>query len=155
MPKPPALDPASVPPRTTTNYPRQFAPVCQGREKRALGNALGLTRFGVNLTTLRPGAASSQRHWHTRQDEFIYVLEGELVLVTDAGEEVLKPGTSAGFPAGRPDGHHLINRSDKPAVYLEVGDRTAGDETEYPDIDMAARQIDGRLRYVRKNGEPY
>ena len=153
--KPPALDPATVPPRVGTNYPPDFAELCAKREKRALGNALGLKNFGVNLTTLLPGVGSSHRHWHTRQDEFVYVLEGELVLVTDAGEQLLTAGMAAGFPAGKPDGHHLVNRSDKPATYLEIGDRTPGDEGEYPDIDLAARQIDGRLRYVRKNGEPY
>ena len=153
--RPPVLDPYSVAPRTGSNYPAQFAGLVAGREKRALGNALGLKNFGVNLTTLAPGAASSQRHWHARQDEFVYMLEGELVLVTDAGEQVLRPGMAAGFPAGKPDGHHLVNRSSKPATYLEVGDRTPGEEVDYPDIDLAVRQVDGAERYVHKNGEPY
>lgn len=154
-PKAPALDPATVAPRLSSNYPPAFTSIVAGREKRALGDALGLTNFGVNLTTLPPGAASSARHWHSRQDEFLYILEGEAVLVTDAGEQVLTPGMAAGFPAGRPDGHQLVNRSDRPVVYLEVGDRTAGDELDYPDIDMLARQIDGEQRFVRKTGERY
>ena len=155
MSSPVLVDPRAVVSRMSSNYPPEFAGICMGREKRALGSALGLKNFGVNLTTLAPGAASSQRHWHTKQDEFVYVLEGELTLVTDAGEQLLRPGMAAGFRAGNPDGHHLVNRSGSPAVYLEVGDRTPGDEAEYPDIDMAARRIDGELRYVHKNGEPY
>ncbi len=154
-PKPPALDPATVPPRTGSSYPEPFAALCAGREKRALGDALGLRNFGVNLVTLPPGAASSQRHWHTRQDEFVYIVSGELTLVTDAGAQTLGPGMVAGFPAGRADGHHLVNRSDRPAVYLEVGDRTEGDETDYPDIDMQLRQVGRQRRFVRRNGEPY
>ena len=154
-PKPPALDPATVPPRTTSNYPPEFTSAVAGREKRALGNALGLKNFGVNLTTLQPGAASSQRHWHKLQDELVYILEGELVLVTDDGEQTLTPGMAAGFPAGKADGHQLVNRSDKPAVYLEIGDRTPDDEAGYPDVDLVARVVDGASRFFRKNGEPY
>jgi len=104
---------------------------------------------------LPPGQASAQRHWHTREDEFVYVLEGELVLVTDAGEQMLYPGMIAGFPAGVENGHHLINRSDSAAVYLEVGTRDAMDECDYPDIDMLVRIVDGRDRFVHKDGTPY
>ena len=117
---------------------------------------LGLTQFGVNLVLLPPGCWSSQRHWHTHEDEFVYVLEGELTLVTDAGEQLLRPGTAAGFPAGKADGHHLINRTDRPATYLEVGTRRDDvDEVDYSDIDMAVRHRDGAQVFVRKNGEPY
>jgi uncharacterized cupin superfamily protein len=122
-PRPPALDPATVAERTGSDYPEPFREAVAGRVKRVLGEPLGLTQFGVNLVTLPPGCWSSQRHWHSHEDEFVFVVAGELTLVTDAGEQVLGPGMAAGFPAGREDGHHLINRSDRPAVYLEVGSR--------------------------------
>ena len=115
------LDPVSVTPRVGSTYPAPSGAPLAGREKRALGDALKLTQFGVNLVTLAPGTWSSQRHWHANEDEFIYVLDGEVTLVTDAGEKVLGPGMAAGFPAGKPDGHHLVNRSERPALYLEVG----------------------------------
>ena len=108
------------------------------------------------MVELPPGCWSSQRHWHSHEDEFVYVLEGELTLVTDAGEQVLRAGMAAGFPAGQPDGHHLINRTDRPAVYLEVGTRREDvDEVDYPDIDMAVRQGPDGQRFVKKSGEPY
>jgi uncharacterized cupin superfamily protein len=149
------LDPESLQPRVGSIYPAPFAEPLKGREKRALGDAVGLTQFGVNLVTLNPGAWSSQRHWHENEDEFIYVLEGEIALVTDAGETVLRPGMAAGFPAGKPDGHHLINRSDRPARYLEVGTRAAMEVAHYSDIDLAARKENGRFVFTHKNGEPY
>jgi uncharacterized cupin superfamily protein len=152
----PAVDPRTVPARRGSNYPAPFRAVVETRAKRPLGDATGLTQFGVNLVELPPGCWSSQRHWHTHEDEFVYVLEGELVMVTDSGEQVLHPGMAAGFPAGRPDGHHLVNRTDRPATYLEVGTRREDvDEIDYPDIDMAVRLLDGRQEFVRKNGEPY
>ncbi|MGE4221508.1 MAG: cupin domain-containing protein [Alphaproteobacteria bacterium] len=151
----PAIEPSGLKPRIGSGYPAPYAELCMGREKRALGDAFGLKNFGVNLTRIAPGAASAQRHWHTHQDELIYMLEGELVLVTDAGEQVLKPGMTAGFPAGQPDGHMLVNRTDRVAVYLEVGDRTPGDEVEYPDIDMAARMFGEQRRFVRKDGSSF
>ena len=157
-PKPlrsPALDPATVPLKASTGYPEPFRAAVAGRARRRLGDALGLKNFGVNLTRLAPGAASAQRHWHTRQDEFVYVLEGEVVLVSDAGEQVLTPGMAAGFPAGKPDGHHLVNRSDRDATYLEIGDRTEGDEVDYPDIDMILRLREGKLRFLHKAGTPW
>ena len=121
---------------------------------RPEGDAAALTQFGVNLLTLRPGAWSSQRHWHTAEDEFIYVLAGEVVLVTEGGEELLGPGDCAGFPAGVSDGHHLQNRSAREAVVLEVGSRRiAEDETFYPDIDLRALKGDGG--YVHRDGTPY
>jgi uncharacterized cupin superfamily protein len=147
------LDPASVTPRIGSIYPKPFDAPVAGREKRALGDPLGLTQFGVNLTTLPPGSWSSQRHWHANEDEFIY--EGEITLVTDEGETVLRQGMAAGFPAGKPDGHHLVNRGDTPALYLEVGTRCATEVAHYSDVDMAARKEGGRFVFTRKNGEPY
>jgi uncharacterized cupin superfamily protein len=149
------LEPSILPPRVGGSYPAPFGEPLQGREKRALGDPLGLTQFGVNLVTLAPGAWSSQRHWHVNEDEFVYVIEGEVTLVTDQGEVVLTQGLAAGFPAGHPDGHHLINRGAKPAIYLEVGTRAETEQAHYSDIDMVVRKENGRFVYSRKNGEPY
>jgi uncharacterized cupin superfamily protein len=152
----PALDPKTVPARRGSSYPEPFRAAVAAREKRPLGDALGLTQFGVNLVLLPPGCWSAQRHWHSHEDEFVYVVDGELTLVTDAGEQVLRAGMAAGFPAGTPDGHHLINRTERPATYLEVGTRREDvDEVDYPDIDMAVRHHDGIQMFVRKSGEPY
>jgi uncharacterized cupin superfamily protein len=148
-------DPKDVTPRLGSIYPPPFGDSLAGREKRALGDALDLTQFGVNLVTLPPGCWSSQRHWHANEDEFVYILEGEATLITDAGETVLGPGMTAGFPAGRPDGHHLINRSEQPVLYLEVGTRAEAEEAQYSDIDMMARRINGRFVFTRKDGTPY
>jgi len=155
--KPPSCviaDPKALPARTGSGYPPRYAEPCLKRVKRALGNAVGLKNFGVNITELPPGTWSSQRHWHTRQDEFIYVVDGEITLVTDEGEFLLTPGMSAGFPAGSKNAHHLINRSAKPASYLEVGDRTPGDEAFYPEADLWA-QPESRTKFTRRNGESY
>ncbi|HEX6831713.1 MAG TPA: cupin domain-containing protein [Methyloceanibacter sp.] len=149
------LDPMSVPPRLGSIYPAPFADRLAGREKRALGDALRLTQFGVNLVTLPAGAWSSQRHWHAHEDEFIYVLQGEVTLVTDTGQKTLKAGMAAGFPAGKADGHHLINQSDNPALYLEVGTRAENEVAQYSDIDMVARKEGGRFVFTHKNGDPY
>ena len=151
----PALDPATVEARMGSNYPAPFADQVAGREKRPLGDALGLKNFGVNLVRVPPGTSSSQRHCHSRQDEFIYVLEGELVLVTDTGEPTLVPGMAAGFPSGSGDGHHLVNRTDTVSLYLEAGDRNEGDEVDYPDIDLLVRFVDGKRLFVHKDGTPY
>src|SRR5262249_40424679 len=124
---PAAIDANTLPSVSSTGYPEPFRKLVAGRSRRKLGDVFGLQNFGVNLTRLTPGAMSSMRHWHGRQDEFVYVLEGEVVLVTDAGEQIMGAGMVAGFPAGRQDGHHLINRSTKDAVYLEIGDRLPGD----------------------------
>lgn len=148
-------DPYRVEGRRGTIYPAEFAKGFEGRIKRALGNAGGLTQFGVNLTTLEPGAMSGQRHWHRTEDELVYMLEGELTLVTDAGEETLRPGMAATFPAGEPNGHHLVNRSHQPATYLEIGTRAAEDDVVYSDIDMLGEKRDGRYRFLHKSGEPY
>ena len=152
----PALDPSTLTPRTTSGYPEPFRARVLPREKRALGEALGLKAFGVNLTTLAPGKESSMRHHHTHEEEFVFVLEGELVLVSDAGEQRLTPGMCAGFPAGSGDGHQLVNRSSAPATYLEVGSRHADDRAEYSDVDLAYRKApDGRALYTHKDGTPY
>lgn len=153
--KSPAFDPADVPAATGSGYPEPFKSRVSTRRKQKLGDALGLKNFGVNLTTLPPGAVSALRHWHSREDEFIYVLRGELVLVTDAGEEVLKPGKCAGFPAGKADGHQLINRTDRDAVYLEVGDRKPDDAVTYPDDDIAGQATPQGRRFTKKDGTPY
>ena len=153
--KPPALDPESVPVKTGGDHPEPFRTAIAAREKRALGDALGLRNFGVNLVRLPPGTVSTLRHWHSRQDEFVYVVAGELTLVTEGGAQLLTAGMAAGFPAGVPDGHVLENRTETDALYLEVGDRTEGDEVDYPDIDLLVRHIDGEERYVHKNGTPY
>lgn len=152
---PAALDPMSLPARTGTGYPEPYKRLVHGREKRQLGEAFGLKNFGVNLVRLAPGAMSSMRHWHTRQDEFVYMLEGELTLVTNSGEQIVRPGMIMGWPAGQADGHHLINRSSRDAIYLEVGDRMPGDTAEYPDIDLHARQETGRHVFTHKDGRPY
>lgn len=154
--KSPALDPMTVEPRQGSAYPPVFRPHVAGREKRVLGDALGLSNFGVNLVTLAPGSASALRHWHKEEDEFIFVLDGEVVLVTDSGEQVLKAGHCAGFPKGKADGHQVINRSPKPARYLEVGDRRPGDSVTYPDDDLRAEKgTDGQWRMLHKDGQPY
>lgn len=152
----PAVDPAAIEPRTDTGYPEPFRSRVLPREKRALGDAAGLTQIGVNLTTLAPGAESSMRHYHSREDELVFVLEGELVLVTEGGEQILGAGMCAGFPAGVADGHQLINRGDRPARYLEISNRDPADSAEYPDVDLAySRDAEGRLVFTRKDGTPY
>ena len=137
-------------------YPEPFAAECRNRIKRALGDAFDLTQFGVNLTTLPPGAWSAQRHWHECEDEFIYVVEGELVLISDDCEETLAAGMCAGFPAGRANGHHVVNRSVSSASYIEIGTRSANERSHYPDVDMAATKVAGSgFRFTNRNGEPY
>lgn len=138
-----------------SSYPPAYQPFVSERIKRRLGDLAGLDQFGVNLVHLPADAWSSQRHWHTNEDEFVYILSGELVLVTDAGEQVMRPGDCAGFKAGDANGHHLINRTAEMATYLEVGTRQADGETDYPDIDMKNIKSDGKLRFVNRKGEPY
>ena len=152
----PKIDVAKAPVRTTTVYPEEFKRSCLGREKAALGNVAGLTQFGVNLTRLKPGAASALRHWHENEDEFVYVVEGELILIEDGGETLLRTGDAAGFKAGVPNGHQLINRSQRDAVYLEVGTRAACEHAHYPDVDLDfVREESGAMRLNHKSGEPY
>ena len=154
--------PAAIDARTAalrakpSNYPEPFASRMAGREKRPLGDLFGLVNFGVNLTRLLPGGVSALRHAHTRQDEFIYILEGTPILITDAGETPLRPGMCAGFQAGTGDAHHLVNRSGSDVLYLEVGDRSAGDQGSYPDDDIQATlAADGKWIFTRKDGTPY
>jgi uncharacterized cupin superfamily protein len=139
--------------RPGCGYPPPFDAPCAGRTRRRLGNAGGLRDFGVNLMTLPPGGWSSQRHWHSHEDEFVYVLEGELMLVEDGGETLLRAGDCAGFPKGSGNGHHMINRSSAVALYLEVGSRSTLDLIRYSDIDMMSAAADGR--FTRKDGTPY
>lgn len=154
---PTALLAADAPPRKRqSTYPATFAARVAGRLKRPLGDPFGLTNFGVNLTRLAPGAMSALRHAHAKQDEFVYVLEGEPTLVTDEGETPLRPGMCAGFKAGSGNAHHLINFTDRDVVFLEVGDRTSGDGAVYPDDDLGAVfDPEGRWRYTHKDGTPY
>lgn len=149
----PKIDIASAPERKGSGYPAPFHEPCAARDRKQLGDAAGLTDFGVNLLRLPPGAWSSQRHWHDREDEFVYVVAGEVVLVTDSGETLLNPGDCAGFAKNHADGHHIINRGAVDAVLLEVGTRTEDDVTTYPDIDM---KYDPELGgYVRRDGAAY
>jgi len=149
----PKLDVASIPKRTGSGYPAPFHEVAKDRARQRLGDAGGLTQFGVNLLTLPPGAWSSQRHWHSGEDEFVYVLSGEVTLITDKGEEVLRVGDCAAFPKNVPDGHHLINKSHANATVLEVGTRSEEDFCDYPDIDLKIDSRDGK--YTHKDGTPY
>jgi uncharacterized cupin superfamily protein len=146
------VHPDWIEPRTGTGYPEPYKSRVLPRDKRALGDAVGLTKIGINYTTLPPGKESSMRHWHTHEDEFVYILEGEVVLRTDDGEQILRPGMCAGFPGGSTNGHQLINRSDQPAKYLEVSNRDPDDAAEYsdPDVDLAYRG--GKM--VRRDGTP-
>ena len=154
--RPVAIRAADVPPRAfRTNYPEPFASRMAGRDKRPLGDLFGLANFGVNITRLIPGGSSSIRHAHTKQDEFVYILEGEPTLVTNAGRTALKPGMCAGFKGGTGDAHHLVNETDQDVVYLEIGDRTDGDAVTYPDDDLAVVTVAGRRRMAHKDGTPY
>lgn len=146
----------AAPRARATNYPPPFAERMAGRVKRPLGDVFGLSNFGVNLTELAPGAVSALRHAHTRQDELIYVLEGRPTLVTGAGRTALAPGMCAGFRAGSGDAHQLVNETGARVLYLEIGDRSPGDEVDYPDDDIqAARGSDGQLAFAHKDGRPY
>jgi uncharacterized cupin superfamily protein len=149
----PKIDIDTVPARKGSGYPSPFDAPCAARTRRRLGDAGGLQDFGVNLMTLPPGGWSSQRHWHSDEDEFVYVLEGELKLVEDNEQTLLRSGECAAFPKGTGNGHHLINESSATAVYLEVGSRNPNDLTTCSDIDMMSSNVDGR--FVRKDGTPY
>ena len=150
------IDPLQIEPRTGTDYPEPYQENVASRSKRVLGNAFGLNQYGVNLVELSPGTWSSQRHWHTHEEEFIYVVSGELTLITDAGEQTLTPGMVAGFPAGDSNGHHLVNRSTKSATYLEIGDRNPEDEVFYPDIDLLYKANDeGEHEFTNREGLRY
>ena len=147
---------AEVPARTKPSvYPEPFASRMAGREKRQLGDLFGLTNFGVNLTRLAPSGVSALRHAHTKQDEFVYILQGRPTLYTDEGRTQLSPGMCAAFKAGTGNGHCLINETAEEIVYLEVGDRTPGDEGSYPDDDLKALLVEGKWKFVHKDGAPY
>ena len=151
----PALDPGAVPEVRGSGYPEPFRSRMGDRAKRRLGDACGLTRFGVNLVTLGPGGQSALRHWHTLEDEFVYVLSGEVALVTNGGEQVLRAGMCAGYPAGSRDAHHMINRGDVPATYLEVGNRIDGDNAFYPDDDLMWVDDGTGVHGAHKDGRRY
>jgi uncharacterized cupin superfamily protein len=138
-----------------SNYPEPFASQMAGRQKRPLGDLFGLTNFGVNLTCLASGAVSALRHAHSRQDEFVYILRGNPTLHTDEGRTRLSPGMCAGFKAGTGNAHRLVNETAEEVVYLEVGDRTPGDEASYPDDDLKALMVEGKWKFVHKDGSPY
>jgi uncharacterized cupin superfamily protein len=151
------IDPSTLPVITGTTYPPPYDEPCRGRHRTRLGDVAGLTQYGVNLLRLEPGTWSSQRHWHTGGDEFIYVISGEVVLVTDAGEETLKAGDAAGFKAADPDGHHLQNRSGADATILEIGTRAPGEAAYYPGIDLVANVASPAKPggYTHTDGTPY
>ncbi|MBV9288807.1 MAG: cupin domain-containing protein [Hyphomicrobiales bacterium] len=154
--RPIAVVAAEAPPRAkASNYPEPFAARVKGRIKRPLGDLFGLMSFGVNLTTLTPGAMSALRHAHVKQDEFVYILEGEPTLITDAGRARLKPGMCAGFKGGMGDAHHLVNETEEDVVYLEIGDRLPGDAATYPEDDLMVEMVAGKWRFAHKNGTPY
>ncbi|MBT3931999.1 MAG: cupin domain-containing protein [Rhodospirillaceae bacterium] len=149
------VDPASLPVESGTPYPAPFDALVKGRHRSRLSPPLGLSGFGVNVVRIEPGASSSARHWHSEQDEFVYILEGEATLVTDEGETTLATGMAAGFPAGNPNGHTLANRSDSDVMVLEVGNRPREEDVTYPDIDMANAVRDGKPRFIRKDGSSF
>jgi uncharacterized cupin superfamily protein len=153
--RPAALRAAELPARTATIYPAPFAKALEGRSKRALGDAFGLTQFGVNYTVLEPGSASSERHWHAVEDELVFVLEGEVTLIDEAGEHLLAPGMCAGFKAGVANGHKLVNRGNVRAVFLEIGTRSSTESVVYPDVDMLARKADGKYILTHRDGTPF
>jgi len=151
----PKLDIAKAQVRTGSGYPEQFKKSVEGREKTILGDLAGLTQFGVNRTRLPPGVASSLRHWHEQEDEFIYVLEGELTLVEDGGETLLKPGDAAGWKAGAANGHMLVNKSSRDAIYLEIGTRSPREHSHYPDYDLLYTRDEDGIRVTHRDGTPY
>lgn len=149
------VDPKTLPVESGAIYPPPFDEIVRGRHRSRLSPALGLSAFGVNLVRIEPGAQSSARHWHSEQDEFVYILEGEATLLTDEGETTLSAGMAAGFPAGNPNGHTLANLTDSDVLALEVGNRPRAEDVTYPDIDMANLVRDGKPRFVRKDGSSF
>ncbi|MEO8133989.1 MAG: cupin domain-containing protein [Betaproteobacteria bacterium] len=155
MPQPPAVDPADVPEIRGSGYPEPYRSRVANRIKKRLGEACGLRKFGVNLVSLGPGAQSALRHWHTLEDEFVYVLAGEVILISDEGEQTLGAGMCAGYPAGKRSAHHFVNRSNSPAQYLEVGSRIEGDNAFYPDDDLMWVETEGGVIAAHKDGRRY
>jgi uncharacterized cupin superfamily protein len=150
----PKIDLSKIPFTNNPSYPKEFAPAIAGREKQRVGDAVGLTQFGVNIARIKPHSKSALRHWHESEDEFIYVLQGELMLQENDDEIVLKPGDAAGWRANGGIGHCLINRTDQDALYLEVGTRSKAERVYYPDVDFFMERDDAGRRWMRKNGEP-
>jgi uncharacterized cupin superfamily protein len=155
MPKLPVVDPAAIPEQRGSGYPEPYRSRMGERAKRRMGDACGLTKFGVNLVTLGPGGQSALRHWHTLDDEFVYVLSGEVVLVTNDGDQVLGAGMAAGYPAGKKNAHHFVNRSAAAATYLEIGNRTEGDNAFYPDDDLIWVEDESGTFAAHKDGRRY
>jgi uncharacterized cupin superfamily protein len=151
----PKIDVATLPVDSHSTYPAEFTHVVAGRSRKRLGVAAGLDQFGVNLTTLTPGAASALRHWHHKEDELVYVLEGELTLIENESETPLKAGDAAGFRANVKNGHHLVNKSTRDAIYLEIGTRATHERAEYPDVDLVVVRDETGGRYMHKDGKPY
>jgi uncharacterized cupin superfamily protein len=152
---PPAIKALDAPKRDGSRYPAPFNQPCLNRTKHILGDVFGLDQFGVNLAVLQPGAWSSQRHWHEKEDEFIYVIEGNITLSDDSGDHLLRPGMCAGFKAGNGNGHCLKNLTDKPVTYLEIGSRESNEKATYSDIDMMVENSSGKYVYSKKDGTPY
>jgi uncharacterized cupin superfamily protein len=150
----PKIEVSNVPSEARSGYPPPYDRIVAGRSRKRLGNAAGLDQFGVSLTTLKPGASSALRHWHELEDEFVYLVEGELTLIENEAETLLRPGDAAGFKAGVANGHHLVNRSERDAVYLEIGSRRAGEVAHYSDVDLAVSKTEAGYRYTRKDGSP-
>jgi len=151
----PKIDVAKVPVESRSTYPEPFNRMVAGRSRKRLGNAAGLDQFGVNVTTLKPGAASALRHWHEKEDEFVYILAGEVTLIENDGETLLRAGDAAGFKANVANGHHLVNKSAGDAVYIEIGTRSKHERAFYSDVDMMVVRDDSGARYVHKDGKPY
>ena len=149
------VDPKGLPEESGSPSPRPHDALVAGRHRTRLSPALGLSKYGVNIVRIEPGGQSSARHWHSEQDEFVYILEGVATLITDEGETVLAAGMAAGFPAGNPNGHTLANRTDTDVLALEVGDRPRIEDVTYPDIDMANAVRDGKPHFLRKDGSPF
>ena len=151
----PKIDIDRVAVKTGSIYPAPFKAMADARARQALGDAAGLTQFGVNLTRLPPGAATAQRHWHEAEDELVFVVSGELILIEEGGETLLQSGEAAAFKAGQADGHHLVNRSAEDAVVLEVGSRASEERAHYPDVDLVYEKRGGKIRFTNRAGEPY
>lgn len=152
----PIIDPATIDFVAGAGaYPEEYRPLVSGRAKKVIGDVLGLKNYGINIVKLKPGGCSSVRHWHARQDEFIYVIEGELTIVDDDGEHVLRAGMVAGFPGGVENGHHMFNRTEADAVFIEVGDRLPGDKVDFPDVDLLSHQLKAAWEFTNRRGEKY
>lgn len=151
----PVIDLTKCPVKTGSIYPEPYASMMQGRSSLRLGDAGGLTQFGANLVMLEPGALSSLRHWHLNEDEFVWIVEGECTLVQDSGEVVMRPGDCAAFPAGSTDGHHFVNRTDRPAKFLVVGSKAKREVATYSDVDLKVEMEGGKARFTYKDGSDF